>query len=206
MGSISNNKNDGANIAVTDNGNYIVDLFFTAPIADVALAAKELKATVGRTISVCLSACLSACLSVRSFVCLYVCLPVCLFVNVCACLHIVIISRFSIFPVHESHATSEHTHTCIYTYMCLCICVCVCVCACVGGKATHSTAYSSRAFDSLFCPSVVLVYIILIFFIALRLSVLFLPSPPCHYFILSYLILSSTFFLTHLLPLHFRRC
>jgi ribose 5-phosphate isomerase len=47
MGSISNNKNDGPNIAVTDNGNYIVDLFFTSPIANVALAAKELKATVG---------------------------------------------------------------------------------------------------------------------------------------------------------------
>jgi len=47
MGSISNNKNDGANIAVTDNGNYIVDLFFTEPIRDVASAAKELKATVG---------------------------------------------------------------------------------------------------------------------------------------------------------------
>jgi ribose 5-phosphate isomerase A len=47
MGSIANNKNDGPNIAVTDNGNYIVDLFFTAPIADVALAAKEIKATVG---------------------------------------------------------------------------------------------------------------------------------------------------------------
>ena len=47
MGSISNNKNDGENIAVTDNGNYIVDLFFTEPIADVALAAKEIKATVG---------------------------------------------------------------------------------------------------------------------------------------------------------------
>lgn len=47
MGSISNNKNDGNNIAITDNGNYIVDLFFTEPIRDVALAAKELKATVG---------------------------------------------------------------------------------------------------------------------------------------------------------------
>ena len=51
MGSIANNKNDGANIAVTDNGNYIVDLFFTSPIADVALAAKEIKATVGTFIS-----------------------------------------------------------------------------------------------------------------------------------------------------------
>ena len=47
MGNISNNKNDGPNIAVTDNGNYIVDLFFTEPIKDVALAAKELKNTVG---------------------------------------------------------------------------------------------------------------------------------------------------------------
>ena len=47
MGSISNNKPDGDKIAVTDNGNYIVDLFFTSPIADVAAAAKELKNTVG---------------------------------------------------------------------------------------------------------------------------------------------------------------
>lgn len=47
MGSSSNNKPDGDNIAVTDNGNYIVDLFFDAPIADVALAANELKSTVG---------------------------------------------------------------------------------------------------------------------------------------------------------------
>ena len=47
MGSVANNKNDGPNIAVTDNGNYIVDLFFTEPIKDSALAAKELKATVG---------------------------------------------------------------------------------------------------------------------------------------------------------------
>jgi len=47
MGSIANNKNDGPNIAVTDNGNYIVDLFFTSPIKDVAAAAKELKNTVG---------------------------------------------------------------------------------------------------------------------------------------------------------------
>ena len=50
MGSISNNKNDGPAIAITDNGNYIVDLFFTAPIADVALAAKEIKATVGKSV------------------------------------------------------------------------------------------------------------------------------------------------------------
>jgi ribose 5-phosphate isomerase A len=46
-GSIANNKPDGDKIAVTDNGNYIVDLFFDKPIADVALAAKELKNTVG---------------------------------------------------------------------------------------------------------------------------------------------------------------
>jgi Ribose 5-phosphate isomerase A (phosphoriboisomerase A) len=32
MGSISNNKNDGDKIAVTDNGNYIIDLFFDKPI------------------------------------------------------------------------------------------------------------------------------------------------------------------------------
>jgi len=46
-GNISNNKKDGDNIAVTDNGNYIVDLFFDEPLADVAAAAKELKNTVG---------------------------------------------------------------------------------------------------------------------------------------------------------------
>lgn len=47
MGSAANNKRDGDNIAVTDNGNYIVDLYFTTPIADVTRAAKELKSTVG---------------------------------------------------------------------------------------------------------------------------------------------------------------
>ena len=47
MGSSSNNKQDGDNIAVTDNGNYIVDLHFTEPISDVALAAAQLKSTVG---------------------------------------------------------------------------------------------------------------------------------------------------------------
>lgn len=46
-GNIANNKKDGDNIAVTDNGNYIVDLFFDEPIKDVALAARELKSTVG---------------------------------------------------------------------------------------------------------------------------------------------------------------
>ncbi len=47
MGSAANNKADGDEIAVTDNGNYIVDLFFTAPIKDAAKAGDELKATVG---------------------------------------------------------------------------------------------------------------------------------------------------------------
>ena len=47
MGSISNNKNDGDKIAITDNGNYIIDLHFTEPIADVAKAASDLKNTVG---------------------------------------------------------------------------------------------------------------------------------------------------------------
>lgn len=46
-GSISNNKPDGENIAITDNGNYIIDLFFTEPIKDVNAVAKELKNTVG---------------------------------------------------------------------------------------------------------------------------------------------------------------
>ncbi len=47
MGNVANNKCDGTNIAVTDNGNYIVDLHFSAPIRDVNQAAKELKALVG---------------------------------------------------------------------------------------------------------------------------------------------------------------
>jgi len=46
-GSTSNNKADGENIAVTDNGNYIVDLFFDAPLVDVRKANEELKKTVG---------------------------------------------------------------------------------------------------------------------------------------------------------------
>lgn len=50
MGSSANNKADGPNVAVTDNGNYIVDLHFARGgpgIGDAAQAARELKATVG---------------------------------------------------------------------------------------------------------------------------------------------------------------
>eukprot|EP00607_Mallomonas_marina_P009180 CAMPEP_0182420026 /NCGR_PEP_ID=MMETSP1167-20130531/4508_1 /TAXON_ID=2988 /ORGANISM="Mallomonas Sp, Strain CCMP3275" /LENGTH=283 /DNA_ID=CAMNT_0024595397 /DNA_START=96 /DNA_END=947 /DNA_ORIENTATION=- len=47
MGNVSNNKNDGDKIAITDNGNYIVDLFFKEPVKDVNAAASELKNTVG---------------------------------------------------------------------------------------------------------------------------------------------------------------
>ena len=46
-GNVSNNKQDGENIAVTDNGNYIIDLFFDKPIADAAKTAAELKNVVG---------------------------------------------------------------------------------------------------------------------------------------------------------------
>ena len=40
-------KPDGDELAVTDNGNYIVDLFFKEPIKDAVTADKELKNTVG---------------------------------------------------------------------------------------------------------------------------------------------------------------
>ena len=47
MGSSSSNKPDGDNIAVTDNGNYIVDLHFKEMIKDAPAAAAQLKNTVG---------------------------------------------------------------------------------------------------------------------------------------------------------------
>jgi ribose 5-phosphate isomerase A len=47
LGSVSNNKADGDKPAVTDNGNYIVDLQFTKPIPNVKTAADELAQTVG---------------------------------------------------------------------------------------------------------------------------------------------------------------
>jgi len=47
MGSSSNNKNDGDEIAVTDNGNYIVDMHFESSIKDAAAMATALKSTVG---------------------------------------------------------------------------------------------------------------------------------------------------------------
>jgi len=49
MGSSSNNQNDGDEIAVTDNGNYIVDLHFDEAItpADAPIMASEIKNTVG---------------------------------------------------------------------------------------------------------------------------------------------------------------
>jgi len=47
LGSSSNNKADGEDPAITDNGNYIVDLFFEEPIKDAPQAALDLKNTVG---------------------------------------------------------------------------------------------------------------------------------------------------------------
>mmetsp|Transcript_34219 Transcript_34219/g.107886 ORF Transcript_34219/g.107886 Transcript_34219/m.107886 type:complete len:274 (-) Transcript_34219:157-978(-) len=47
LGSSSSNAPDGDEPAVTDNGNYIVDLHFTEPIKDARAAAAELKNTVG---------------------------------------------------------------------------------------------------------------------------------------------------------------
>jgi len=47
MGSSSNNKVDGDEIAVTDNGNYIVDLHFTATIKNSPKMAKDLKSLCG---------------------------------------------------------------------------------------------------------------------------------------------------------------
>lgn len=47
MGSISNNKGDGEEIAVTDNGNYIVDLHFTETIKNVPQMAADLKSLCG---------------------------------------------------------------------------------------------------------------------------------------------------------------
>jgi len=47
LGDVSNNKPDGDKPAVTDNGNYIVDLVFTESIKDPVAAGKQLKDTVG---------------------------------------------------------------------------------------------------------------------------------------------------------------
>ena len=47
LGSSSNNQEDGTEPAVTDNGNYIVDLFFKTPLKDAPKAADELKNLCG---------------------------------------------------------------------------------------------------------------------------------------------------------------
>ena len=47
MGSSSNNKVDGDQIAITDNGNYIVDLHFKESIKDVPKMAADLKSLCG---------------------------------------------------------------------------------------------------------------------------------------------------------------
>jgi ribose 5-phosphate isomerase A len=46
-GTIGTPKRDGEDLAVTDNGNYIVDMYFKADIVDPALLAKEIGSTVG---------------------------------------------------------------------------------------------------------------------------------------------------------------
>lgn len=47
MGSSSSNQPDGDEIAVTDNGNYIVDLHFEEAIKDARKMAKDIKAVCG---------------------------------------------------------------------------------------------------------------------------------------------------------------
>lgn len=47
LGNIANNKPDGDKPAITDNGNYIVDLVFTEILQDPVAAGHQLKATVG---------------------------------------------------------------------------------------------------------------------------------------------------------------
>ena len=47
MGSSSSNQPDGDDIAVTDNGNYIVDLHFEEAIKDARKMALDIKAVVG---------------------------------------------------------------------------------------------------------------------------------------------------------------
>ncbi|CAJ1936650.1 unnamed protein product [Cylindrotheca closterium] len=47
MGSSSSNVNDGDEIAVTDNGNYIVDLHFDTPIKDARKMAEDVKNVCG---------------------------------------------------------------------------------------------------------------------------------------------------------------
>eukprot|EP00427_Karlodinium_veneficum_P018558 CAMPEP_0169125210 /NCGR_PEP_ID=MMETSP1015-20121227/34755_1 /TAXON_ID=342587 /ORGANISM="Karlodinium micrum, Strain CCMP2283" /LENGTH=288 /DNA_ID=CAMNT_0009188715 /DNA_START=42 /DNA_END=908 /DNA_ORIENTATION=- len=47
LGDVGNNKADGDKPAITDNGNYIVDLYFTQPIPDVKAAARDLCETIG---------------------------------------------------------------------------------------------------------------------------------------------------------------
>ena len=45
--SVSNNKLDGNDIAITDNGNYIIDLHFANALQDINQASAELTTTVG---------------------------------------------------------------------------------------------------------------------------------------------------------------
>mmetsp|Transcript_68138 Transcript_68138/g.154198 ORF Transcript_68138/g.154198 Transcript_68138/m.154198 type:complete len:93 (-) Transcript_68138:68-346(-) len=47
LGNVANNQPDGDEPAITDNGNYIVDLKFTSPIKDPVAAGEQLKSTVG---------------------------------------------------------------------------------------------------------------------------------------------------------------
>ena len=47
-GSIANTQQDGPDLALTDNGNYIVDVFFSSPLVeDPSQVARELLETPG---------------------------------------------------------------------------------------------------------------------------------------------------------------
>jgi ribose 5-phosphate isomerase A len=46
-GNINNNKSDGMDVSVTDNGNYIIDIFFNDPIKNIEKVANDLNSIVG---------------------------------------------------------------------------------------------------------------------------------------------------------------
>ena len=47
VGSVGNNAADGEMIAVTDSGNYIVDIFFAEPLRDLNATIKEIESVAG---------------------------------------------------------------------------------------------------------------------------------------------------------------
>ena len=122
MGTISSNKPDGDAVAITDNGNYIVDLHFTESIEDPPAMAMELKNTVGVVDHGLFCGMTTA--GEGGYIYIYNIDYIYHHVCVCVCVLCVHLISSLFFALCKNQTSLTNT---LYIYHTMCVCVCVCI-------------------------------------------------------------------------------